>query len=144
MKLTSLLFITAFLLFSCNDKQNPEDQKKYLSGYWEIKEATTPHGNKSYDLNLIIDYIEIDGSKGSRTKLSPQMDGSYVTNGMTENFTLEVENDTLFMLYTTEFDQWKEAVIKAQDSILVVKNQDDKIYTYTKYHNEPIIPTAHE
>ena len=70
------------------------------------------------------------------------MDGSYVTNGMTENFTLKVENDTLFMLYTTDFDQWKEAVIEAKDSILVVKNEDNKIYTYKKYHNESLIPAV--
>lgn len=144
MKRTSILILTAFLLFSCTNKQNPEDQKKHLSGYWEIKEATTPHGNKSYDLNFVVDYIEIDGSNGTRTKVSPQMDGSYVTNGMTENFTLKIENDTLFMLYTTDFDQWKEAVIEAKDSILVVKNEDNKIYTYKKYHNESLIPAVHE
>ncbi len=144
MKLTSLIFFTAFLLFSCTDKPNPENQKQHLSGYWEIKEASTPHGNKSYDINLIVDYIEVEGNKGTRTKLSPRMDGSYNTTGSIENFTLEIENDTLFMFYNTDFDTWKEAVVEAKDSILKVKNEDNKIYTYKRYHNESIIPSNHE
>lgn len=93
-----------------------------------------PDGEKKeFNINLVVDYIEINGDKGTRTKVSPKFDGSFTTNGVAENFTLKIEEDSLRMYYKTPFDEWKETVIEAKDSTLTVKNRDNKIYIYSKF-----------
>lgn len=128
-----LIGCISLFLMSCNT-QNPNELKENLPGYWEIKEVKFPDGEKKeYEMNLIIDHIELDGEKGKRTKVSPELDGSFTTNGVSEDFVLKIENDSLYMVYTTPFDEWKEAVLDAQDNVLVIKNRDRKTYTYKKY-----------
>ena len=135
-KITILLLAVFFI--SC-EKPNPEEQKQNLSGYWEIKTVEMPSGKKKeFDINMIVDYIEMKGDSGSRTKVSPKYDGTYITNSTVENFTLKIENDSLRMYYETPFDKWKETVIEAKDSILTVINRDNKIYSYSKFENVPL------
>lgn len=120
-------------MFSCA-KPDPNAQKQNLEGYWEIKAVEIPSGNKkNFDLNTIVDYIEVKGDGGMRTKVSPNLDGTFINNGVSENFTLKIEDDSLRMYYKTPFDEWKETVIKAKDSTLVVKNRDNKVYEYKKF-----------
>lgn len=129
------IFSCILLLFvlSCA-KPDPKSQKQNLEGYWEIKVVEMPSGNKKdFDLNTIIDHIEIKGDSGIRTKVSPKLDGTFITNGDTETFSLKIENDSLRMYYKTPYDAWKETVIEAKDSVLTVKNRDNKVYTYVKF-----------
>ena len=127
--------ILPLLLFTIScERPNPEAQKQNLSGYWEITSVKMPDGEKKeFNANIVIDYIEVSGDSGSRTKVSPKFDGTFTTNGVAENFTLKIENDSLRIYYKTSFDEWKETVIEAKDSTLTVKNRDNKIYTYSKF-----------
>lgn len=130
-KIILLLLIVFFL--SC-EKPNPETQKQNLSGYWEIKSVKMPDGEKKeFDINTVVDFIELNGDSGTRIKVSPKFDGTFITNGVAENFTLKIEEDSLRLYYKTPFDEWKETVIEAKDSTLSVKNRDNKIYTYSKF-----------
>lgn len=127
-------YIFLILIFSGCSKPDPMEMKNNLSGYWEIEEVEFPDGEKKkFDMSLVIDYIEITGDQGKRTKVSPEIDGSFSTNGVSEDFILNIEDDNLYMLYKTPFDEWKETVLEAKDSVLVVKNRDDKTYRYKKY-----------
>lgn len=128
----AILLITVILV-SC-EKPNPEEQKTKLEGYWEITSVEAPSGEKKkFDINTVIDYIEVSGDSGMRTKVSPRLDGSFTTNEVSENFVLKIEDDSLRMYYKTPFDQWKETVVEAGDSLLTVKNRDNKIYVYSKF-----------
>ena len=125
--------IVLLSIVSCS-KPDANKQKQYLEGYWEIKTVEMPSGNKKdFNLNTIIDYIEINGDSGARTKVSPNLDGTFTTNGVSEKFLLKIEDDSLRMIYKTPFAEWQETVIIAQDSLLTVKNKDNKIYTYTQF-----------
>lgn len=133
MKFYFYILLTSFIFSGC-EKPNPEAQKQNLSGYWEIKTVKMPDGEKkNFDMNTVVDYIEVKSDSGTRTKVSPKFDGTFTTNGVSENFTLKVEEDSLRMYYKTPFDEWKETVIEAKDSTLTVKNRDNKIYTYSKF-----------
>lgn len=134
-----ILLILTIVLFSC-EKPNPEEQKQHLSGYWEINTVEMPDGEvKNFGVNTIIDYIEINGDSGTRTKVSPKFDGTFNTNGVTEDFTLNIEENQLIMHYKTSFDEWKETVVEAKDSILVLKNRDNKTYTYNRFKKFDIV-----
>ncbi len=130
----SFYILSLFLVFTSCEKPNPEIQKQNLNGYWEIKTVKMPDGEKkNFDANTVVDYIEVKGDSGMRTKVSPKFDGTFTTNGVSENFNLKIEEDSLRMYYKTPFDEWKETVIEAKDSTLIVKNRDNKIYTYSKF-----------
>ncbi|MCG2431326.1 lipocalin family protein [Aequorivita xiaoshiensis] len=134
-----ILLILTTVLFSCA-KPNPEEQKQHLSGYWEINTVEMPDGEvKNFGVNTIIDYIEINGDSGTRTKVSPKFDGTFNTNGVTEDFTLNIEENQLIMHYKTSFDEWKETVVEAKDSTLVLKNRDNKTYTYNRFRKFDIV-----
>src|SRR5690606_14478534 len=121
-KITYLLLVLIFI--SC-EKPNPEVQKQKLSGYWEIKSVNMQNGEKKeFNINMVVDYIELNGDTGTRTKVSPKFDGTFTTNGVAENFSLKIEDDSLRLYYKTQFDEWKETLIEAKDSTLTVKNRD--------------------
>ncbi|WP_313114675.1 lipocalin family protein [Aequorivita sediminis] len=134
-----ILLILTTVLFSC-EKPNPKEQKQNLSGYWEINTVEMPDGEvKNFGVNTIIDYIEINGDSGTRTKVSPKIDGTFNTNGVTEDFTLNIKENQLIMHYKTSFDEWKETVVEAKDSTLVLKNRDNKTYTYNRFKKFDIV-----
>lgn len=127
-------FILAILFFVSCEKPDPQAQKQYLEGYWEIQSVKMPSGKKKdFKINTVLDYIEVKGDSGTRTKVSPRFDGSFKTNGLAEDFVLKIENDSLRMYYQTPYDAWKETVIEAADSTLTVINRDHKVYTYSKF-----------
>lgn len=130
------VFITCITLYGCQ-KQNPESMKKNLSGYWEIHNVRSKHvENKEYTFNTTVDYIEVHGDKGIRTKIQPNMDGSFSGSKTGESFELKVENGVLNMYYKTPFYEWKETVIHATDKELSLRNEDGVEYFYKKF--EPI------
>ncbi len=130
-KIITLLLTLSFL--AC-EKPNPEEQKQNLSGYWEIKTVKMPNGEeKTFTVNTVIDHIEVNGNTGSRTKVAPKLDGTFKTNGVSEEFSLKIEDDSLRIYYKTPFNEWKETVLEAKDSLLTVKNEANKIYTYSKF-----------
>jgi len=113
---------------------NPIETKKHLSGYWIIQSVEMSDGAmKEFSFNPIIDFIEVTDTSGIRTKVEPQLDGSYKNNGAVEKFTLKIENDSLNLYYQTPFDNWKETVLIATDSLLEIKNRDAKIYSYKRF-----------
>ncbi|MBT8263059.1 MAG: hypothetical protein KJO05_09575 [Bacteroidia bacterium] len=125
--------LTICLIVSCSN-QDPNDQKTRLGGYWVIEKVEMPGGSeKLFQLSTTIDFIEVTGDSGVRKKVQPKVDGSFLANDSAEKFDLMIENDSLHMYYKTPYDSWKETVLRARDSVLVVLNQDGKIYTYTKF-----------
>ena len=127
------------VLISCG-KQDPTDQINKLAGYWEIESVAMSDGEtKEFSMSTIVDFIEVSEENGVRTKVSPQLDGSFLNNGVAEKFDIAIENDSLRLYYKTPFDSWKETVLIATDSVLKVLNRDDKIYTYSKFKKFKLI-----
>lgn len=115
-------------------KQNPAEQIDQLAGYWEITQVEFPDGDiKEFGISRTIDYITINEDGGVRLKVDPRIDGSFITSGKAEEFQLKIEGDQLMLYYETPFDSWVETVISTKDSLLVIKNHEDKIYTYKTF-----------
>lgn len=127
------LFLLIFIMAASCKKPDPQAQKQHLQGYWEIRKVEMPQGKKDFAVNTVVDFIEVEGDSGMRTKVAPKLDGTFTTNGISENFQLKIEEDSLRMYYTTPYDKWVETVIDATDSTLVVKNRDNKVYSYSKF-----------
>ena len=127
-------FLFSLILVSCN-KQDPKEQIQFIEGYWEIEEVeVSPDSTITYSINENVDYFEIEENTGQRTKLRPQMDGTFKTTNSAEKIELKIEQDSLRIYYKTAFDNWKETVLKASPEELIIKNNQDKIYHYKKYN----------
>ncbi len=127
------IVIIIIIASSCA-KQDPKDQIQYIGGYWSIEKAVLEDGTeKEFAISTTIDFIEINGNAGIRKKVQPKLDGTFQTSNKAETFELKIENDSLRFYYKTPFDSWKETVIKAKDSSLVVLNREGKTYFYKKF-----------
>ncbi|MBQ4803933.1 lipocalin family protein [Aquimarina sp. MMG015] len=127
------LFIFILIITSCS-KPNPETFTKHISGYWEIEKVITYDGiEKQYNFNQSIDYFEVKDKKGIRKKVQPQLDGNFITTKDREFFTLEIENDSLRIYYTTPLSKWKETLVSAKENQLIIKNEAGNLYFYKPY-----------
>lgn len=130
----SLIISCLFLLtFSCK-RENPDEIISHISGYWEIEQVTSAEGeSKTFTMNMLVDYIEINHSEGFRKKVAPQPDGTFNITDDAEKIEVKTENNQVQLLYSTPFDQWTETVVKADDNQLIVKNENGIVYTYKRF-----------
>lgn len=129
-----ILLIPIFFLVSCS-KNDPQEQLNKLNGYWQIEKVEMENDSViEYGLSQYIDYIEIKDSTGFRKKLKPKIDGGFINvSNDSENIKAKIENNSLFLYYSTPFDEWKEEVLEATKEELVILNQDDKKYYYQRF-----------
>ncbi len=139
MKKTYLFLVLGILLVSCKQEIKENDINK-INGYWEIEKVILKDGEKKdYKINETIDYFQLSQAKsdkiwnGFRKKVMPQLDGTYRTNDSKETISVSNENGSYFLNYTTSYGKWKEKIIEIQDSVLVLKNEDELEYNYKRY-----------
>jgi len=130
--ISSLLLVIFTSLFSC--QQNTKELKENLSGYWEIKKVTTLQGEvKEFKISTVIDYITVAGNSGKRTKVNPQLDGSFKNNGATESFTIDGSSGELILRYQNPESMWVEKVKDATKNKLRIVNKQGKEYSYKRF-----------
>ena len=127
-----ILFLVFGALISC--KQSfVEADLQYLNGYWEIEKVELPDGDKKeYKVNETLDFFKIADKKGFRTKVMPQIDGTYLTNNIQEKIDISVKNGVATIQYTTQYANWNEEIVALSKDKLIVKNQQDLEYHYKR------------
>lgn len=122
------------LVFLASCSQNKDEMLKNLPGYWEIESVKTEDGFvKEFTISTTIDFIELNDNKGLRTKVNPQLDGSFKNNGTTENFTVDTTKEKLVLNYDNNLSKWAEDVVQVTKNKLVVLNEEGKEYTYKRF-----------
>lgn len=140
MRNLALILFVATLIISCSKPVSIEDIPK-LNGYWEIEKVDFPDGNdKKYSMNETYDYFKIKDNKGFRTKVSPQLDGSFLNNGDSEKVEIKESEGKFFIYYSTPFSKWKEKIISISDEKLIIENESKKEYQYKRAAPINIIP----
>ena len=131
-----IVVLIVFSFIRCSNKVSKE-QLEQLNGYWEITEVNFTNGQKKqYIVNQSIDYIELQGMKGFKKKVSPKLDGSYDTSNDAENFTI-VEKDGGFLFsYKNKLAQWEDKITAIEANGFSISNEANISYTYKRY--EPI------
>jgi hypothetical protein len=132
MKNTFIILFISFLLVSCQQKINPNELSK-INGYWEIEKVVFDKGeDKKYTLNEHFDYFEISNNKGIRKKVKPQLDGTFLVNNTFERVAVRMEDEKVFLDYSTAYSKWTEEIITLSDEKLVLKNTKNTQYHYKK------------
>ena len=131
MKKILFLFVLSTVL-SCKQKISDADILN-LNGYWEIEKVILPDGEKKeYKINETIDFFKVENKKGFRKKVMPQVDGTYLTNDISENLEVTVKDGNATIKYTTEFANWEETIIELTAEKLVLKNKQELEYHYKR------------
>ncbi len=126
------IILLVFTLLSCN--QDPAENLQYLDGYWEIKRVERDGEIVvEYRFNENVDFLEINNMKGVRKKVKPQLDGTYLVTDDAENIEVKIEDDHVYIYYTTAFDSWRERVNILTEDNLELENEDGIIYHYQRY-----------
>ena len=123
-----------FAVVGCQ-QNNPQEQLKYINGYWEIKKVER-NGEiaKEYGFNSVVEHFEFNKNKGTKKKAKPQLDGTYILFNSAEEIEAKIENDSLRLYYSTNFDQWKETVLEANKDELVIQGRGDLVFYYKKFN----------
>lgn len=130
---TKIVFALVFLFLVSCQKEVKETDIQNLSGYWEIEYVILPDGEtKEYKANETFDFFELNDKKGIRKKGIQQFDGTFLTNDVSEDFTIVFKNGSCFINYKTDFSQWKEEIILISKDKLIVKNKNDLEYHYKR------------
>lgn len=129
-RLLLLFFLGVF--FSCKQNITQADMVN-LNGYWEIEKVVLPDGDKKeYKINETIDFFKIEADKGFRKKVMPQLDGTYLTNDVQEEFLVVVKDGEASLQYKTTYASWNEEIIELTKDKFVVKNQQEIEYYYKR------------
>ena len=126
-----VLFTTA--LISCTSKPSKEAILK-INGYWEIEKVVFPDGNKkAYQVNEFIDNINLKNSVGTRQKMAPQLDGSFLKGALQDKIKVIDSAGFYFLKTKSNFTKWEEKIISVSDDELVLENETKITYYYKKF-----------
>ena len=132
MKNTFMILVLSLLFVGCKQEIKPADIAK-LNGYWEIEKVVFDKGEeKDYGMNENFDFFEIKGTKGTRTKVMAQLDGTFLTTNTFENVNVRFKDEKVFLDYKTDYAKWSEELVSLSDNTFVVKNDQNKEYHYKK------------
>jgi len=127
-----MLFFVFGLFLSCQQSISEADLQN-LNGYWEIEKVELPDGDKKeYKVNETIDFFKINDKKGFRSKVMPQIDGTYLTNDLKEDVVVVLKDGDATIQYKTNYANWNEEIIELSKDKFVVKNQQDLEYHYKR------------
>ena len=130
----SMKFLFIALIVSSCAEQKPKDQFTHLEGYWEISRVEiNPDSVREYKYNETIDFIDLDGATGTKSKVKPQLDGTYQVTGVTEDIEMVMDDKELYIKYTTPYDTFRERVVHAEENDLKLENEEGVIYFYKRY-----------
>lgn len=130
-----ILSIFVFVIIGC--KQLPEQKDlDLLNGYWEIEKVVFPDGSsKEYRVSTTVDYFFYEQFEGYRKKVQPKLDGGYTTSDDAEYFKIEPKSDIFIIRYENELSQWEEKILKLEEDLLILGNQEGIKYHYKKFQS---------
>jgi len=130
-----LILVVALSVLNCIDK--PEKHIPHLEGYWEIKQVEKDGKVvKTYTISTAVDYFKVNENlTGFRKKVSPSLDGKFSVTDDESPFVLKVENNKLFIHYTVNNVTFKETIVYATETELVITNEEGFKYTYKPFES---------
>ncbi len=111
----------------------------FIEGYWEIVSVTKDQNKiKEFKISGSVDYFKVNENlSGYRKKVTPRFDGAFEMSQHQSEFTISVDKDQLWIQYDNNAVFFREEIIRANESSLIISNNDGFIYTYKPY--EPLI-----
>ncbi len=132
--------LAILLIISLNScKSDVSTYIPFIEGYWEIVSVTKDQKKvKEFKISESIDYFKVNEDlSGYRKKVTPRFDGAFEMSQHQSEFTLSIDESQLWIQYDNNAVFFREEIIRANESSLIISNNDGFIYTYKPY--EPLI-----
>ena len=132
--------LAILLIISLNScKSDVSTYIPFIEGYWEIVSVTKDQKKvKEFKMSGSIDYFKVNEDlSGYRKKVTPRFDGAFEMSQHQSEFTLSIDESQLWIQYDNNAVSYREKIIRANESSLIISNSDGFIYTYKPY--EPLI-----
>lgn len=125
--------IVLLVLIGCTN--NGTDEKlNFLQGYWNIDKVEKPDGTEQeFPFTNHMDFFDIDGSMGTKSRVSPTFDGKFVSYGETIRFTWEERENQLLLLFGKGESAYEMILKEATEEELVLVHENGTIYHYLPY-----------
>ena len=132
MKIGFKIILCFILICSCNSSSDIDLTK--LDGYWEIVNVKKDGELvMEYKMSPIIDYWQLsDDNSGFRKKVMPNLEGKIIVTQHSMPFKV-AEEKQITVYYNDNGNEYSEYIKRLEDSLLVITNKENLIYTYKRY-----------
>lgn len=128
-----ILFVALFFIITSCSKKISSSDLYFLNGFWEIEKVVKEGKTvKEYKINESVERFNFHDGKGTRNKVIVLYNGNFVLNNVVQEFSIEEEEGTFYLLNHTEFSDWREEIEKLDEKELVIKNEEGIQYFFKK------------
>ncbi|AZQ44051.1 lipocalin-like domain-containing protein [Nonlabens ponticola] len=126
--------LLSFLLLASCSQNNHVEKLKHLEGYWTIDTVVKDDGEvKEFPFTNHMDFFEVNGSQGTKSRVSPTYDGTFIVYGDPVKFSWSAMDDALILQFKDGEQSYKQTVEKATEETLQLVHTDGTIYNYTSH-----------
>jgi hypothetical protein len=127
-----IVFLSLCLVLAVSCQQpNPDDQLEKLQGYWNIDTVVQEDGTvKEFPFSNHMDFFEIQENVGTKSRVSPTYDGSFIVYGDPIKFVWEIEEDKLILRFRDGEQSYSQEVKKVSNEVLQLVHENGMIYNY--------------
>lgn len=128
-----LLWILLLILaVSCTSSNN--EKIKNLNGYWTIDIVVKPDGSKKeFPFTNHMDFFEVNGNYGVKTRVSPTYDGTFISYGDTVKFMIKEDESQVVLNFETGEQAYSQILRKATAEELELVHEDGTVYYYKSH-----------
>ncbi len=121
-------------MIGCSGPAN-DDSLRHLNGLWEIEQVQLADGSvKDYKISEIVDKFNMEGNRGTRTKVRVNFTGDYFVAAAPDSvFVTSGEGGKITIEHRAQYIKWTEQVIKLDSSHLVLRNAQGYEYRYKRH-----------
>jgi len=126
-----LVFLVATLT-GCQDTS--KEMITNLNGYWTIDLVEKPDGStKEFPFTNHMDFFDVDGTKGTKSRVSPTYDGTFISYGEAITFALVESENQVFLNFRDGDNAYTQILRKATKEELELVHEDGTVYYYKSY-----------
>lgn len=129
----SIFAFAAFLIVGCTNNGSSEKISN-LNGYWTIDTVEKPNGEeKEFPFTNHMDYFEVNGKTGSKSRVSPTYEGGFISYGDAVKFVWEENENQVVLNFESGEKAYSQILRKATEEELELVHEDGTIYRYKAY-----------
>jgi len=128
-----ILALVTILFVGCSNNGS-SDVMSNLNGYWTIDTVEKPDGTaKEFPFTNHMDYFEVQGKTGTKSRVSPTYDGGFISYGDPVKFVWEKNENQVILNFESGERAYSQILRKATDDELELIHEDGTIYRYKKH-----------
>ena len=128
-----IIVLLVLIVTSCSNTSSSEKIKN-LNGYWNIDLVEKPDGSsKEFPFTNHMDFFEVNGNMGTKSRVSPTYDGTFISYGDAVRFVWVDDEDQVVLNFESGDKAYSQILRKANKEELELVHEDGTVYYYKAY-----------